>query len=350
MWQLTDEQVELRDQVRDVVMEQIRPRVLRGARVLRLPGDLFEVLAARGCWGSRSRRSTAGRDELEVSCCAYVEELARFSGTVSLMAAYVSLVAMPILIAGSEEQKKQWLPSLVSGERYGSYALTEPDVGSDPAALQTRAERHGDTWVLNGREALHRQRRPGADLRRVRAHRRRGRPRGSARSSSTATRPASQREPLRTMGMPGWQLGAPKFEDVEVPHENLLGGEGDGFKIAMKTFDRSRPVVAAQAVGRRRRARSTSRVDYAMRRHTFGEPLLEHQGIQFKLAGMEADVAAARALTLQAARAVDDDDPRRPSSRRWRSWSPATPRCASPTRPCRSSAATATSRTSRPSG
>ena len=108
--------------------------------------------------------------------------------------------------------------------------------------------------------------------------------------------------------MPGWHLGAPRFEDVEVPHENLLGGEGEGFRIAMQTFDRSRPVVAAQAVGLAQGAIDLA-VDYAMRRHTFGQPLLEHQGIQFKLAGLEAATAAARALTLQAAAAVDDGDP-----------------------------------------
>jgi alkylation response protein AidB-like acyl-CoA dehydrogenase len=116
-------------------------------------------------------------------------------------------------------------------------------------------------------------------------------------------------EKLRTMGMPGWQLGAPRFEDVEVPAENLIGREGDGFRIAMATFDRSRPTVAAQAVGLGQGAIDLA-VDYAVRRHAFGEPLLGHQGIQFKLADMEADVAAARALTFQAATAIDEDDPR----------------------------------------
>jgi alkylation response protein AidB-like acyl-CoA dehydrogenase len=120
--------------------------------------------------------------------------------------------------------------------------------------------------------------------------------------------PGVSAEKLRTMGMPGWHLGAPRFEDVEVPHENLLGNEGEGFRIAMLTFDRSRPVVAAQAVGLAQGAIDLA-TDYAMRRHTFGKPLLEHQGIQFKLAGLEAATAAARALTLQAADAVDADDP-----------------------------------------
>ena len=111
------------------------------------------------------------------------------------------------------------------------------------------------------------------------------------------------------MGMPGWKLGAPRFDGVEVGDDALLGQEGDGFKIAMMTFDRSRPAVAAQAVGVAQGATDLA-LEYALRRHTFGKPLMEHEGIQFKLAGMEADVAAARALTYQAASAVDEDDPR----------------------------------------
>src|SRR3712207_1585999 len=103
-------------------------------------------------------------------------------------------------------------------------------------------------------------------------------------------------------------LGAPRFENVEVPAENLLGGEGDGFKIAMAVFDRSRPTVAPQAVGLAQGAIDLA-TDYAVRRHAFGKALMDHQGLQFKLAGMEADVAAARALAYQAAAAVDTDDP-----------------------------------------
>ena len=217
-------------------------------------------------------------------------------------------VALPILLAGSEEQKQEFLPSLVSGERYGSYALTEPAAGSDPAALQTRAERHGDTWVLNGEKrfignAGH------ADTYVVFARTGDAGAKGISAFVVEGSSPGLSAEPLRTMGMPGWKLGAPKFEDVEVPHANLLGREGDGFKIAMMTFDRSRPTVAAQAVGVGQGAIDLA-LDYASKRETMGEPLLAHQGLQFKLAGMEADVAAARALTFQAATFVAEGDPR----------------------------------------
>ena len=308
MWRLTDEERELREHIRGVVLEQVRPRVRELDENCDYPHDIHETLAREGLMGLALPSKYGGRESSEVSWCAYVEELAKISGTVSLMAAYVKLVALPILLAGSEEQKQEFLPSLVSGERYGSYALTEPAAGSDPAALQTRAERHGDTWVLNGEKrfignAGH------ADTYVVFARTGEAGAKGISAFVVEGSSPGLSAEPMRTMGMPGWKLGAPTFEDVEVPHANLLGREGDGFKIAMMTFDRSRPTVAAQAVGVGQGAIDLA-LDYASKRETMGEPLLAHQGLQFKLAGMEADVAAARALTFQAATFVAEGDPR----------------------------------------
>jgi alkylation response protein AidB-like acyl-CoA dehydrogenase len=309
MWLLTDRQTELRERVRGIAMNKIRERVLEVPDCCEYPADLFTVLADEKLLGQETPAEYGGRGHGLVEAAILTEELARISGTVSLMAAYVSLVTTPILLAGTEEQKRRWIPPLVSGERLGSYALTEPDVGSDPGALQTRAERHGDTWVLNGRKKFIGNAglaqtyvvfaRTGGDG-----------PRGVSAFIVEGDSPGVSAEKLRTMGMPGWHLGAPRFEDVEVPHENLLGGEGKGFRVAMQTFDTSRPIVAAQAVGVAQGAIDLA-VDYATRRHTFGKPLLEHQGIQFKLAGLEATVAAARALTLQAASAVDAADPAR---------------------------------------
>jgi alkylation response protein AidB-like acyl-CoA dehydrogenase len=307
MWQLSREQVELSERVRDIAMAKIRHRVLETPDCGDYPADLFAVLADERLLGLEVPAAYGGGGQGQLEACLVTEELGRFSGTVSLMAAYVSLVAIPILLAGTEEQKQRWLPPLVRGDRLGSYALTEPDVGSDPAALQTRAERHGDTWVLNGRKKFI----GNAGMAQTYVVFARTGDEGSHGVSAflvDGDSPGVSAEKLRTMGMPGWHLGAPVFENVEVPHENLLGEEGDGFTIAMQTFDRSRPVVAAQAVGVAQGAIDLA-VDYALRRHTFGQPLLEHQGIQFKLAGMEAATAAARALTMQSAAAVDADDP-----------------------------------------
>jgi alkylation response protein AidB-like acyl-CoA dehydrogenase len=308
MWRLTDEQRELREEIRGVVREHIQPRVREIDENCEYPRDLYGVMAEHNLLGLSVPRKYGGRCDTDVSWCAYVEELAKVSGTVSLMAAYVKLVSLPILLAGSEEQKQSVLPGLLAGEQLGSFALSEPNVGSDPAALETRAERHGDVWVLNGAKRFIGN--AGlSDVYVVFARTGDPGPKGVSAFLVDGHADGVSSEKLRTMGMPGWQLGAPKFEDVEVPHENLIGREGDGFRIAMATFDRSRPTVAAQAVGLGQGAIDLA-VDYATRRHAFGEPLLGHQGIQFKLADMEADIAAARALTFQAATAIDEEDPR----------------------------------------
>jgi len=308
MWRLTDDQRDFRERLRSVVLDEIRPRVREIDERCDYPHDIHRILAREGLLGLAVPREDGGRGETEVSFCAFVEELAKVSGTISLMAAYVKLVTLPIVLAGNAEQKARYLPGLMSGEIYGSYALTEPSVGSDPAALETRAERRGDVWVLNGQKRFI----GNAGLSRVYVvFARTGDPgsRGISAFLVDGDSPGISVERLRTMGMPGWQLGAPRFEDVEVPAENLLGREGDGFKIAMMTFDRSRPGVAAQGVGIAQGAIDLA-LDYALRRHAFGRPILDHQGIQFKLAGMEAEVAAARALTFQAATFVDEQDPR----------------------------------------
>ena len=308
MWRLTDEQRELRERIRTVVLEEVRPRSLELDEGCEYPRDLYDVLAREKLLGLGIPEEYGGHGETNVSFCAYIEELAKISTTVSLMAAYVKLTSLPIILTGTDDQKQRFLPGLASGDQLGSYALTEPGVGSDPAALQTKAERRGDVWVLNGEKRFI----GNAGLSDLYVVFARTGDEGSGGISAFVVpgdSPGVSSEKLDTMGMPGWQLGAPKFEDVEVPEENLLGKEGDGFKIAMMTFDRSRPAVAAQAVGVGQGATDLA-LDYSTRRHTFGQPLLQHEGVQFKLAGMEADVAAARALTYQAATFVDEGDPR----------------------------------------
>jgi alkylation response protein AidB-like acyl-CoA dehydrogenase len=307
MWRLTDEQQALREEIRAVVREEIRPRVREIDENCEYPRDLYELMARRRLLGLGFPAEYGGRCDSEASWCAYVEELAKVSGTVSLMAAYVKLVSLPLLLAGTREQQEAVLPRLLRGEILGSFALSEPNVGSDPGALETRAERRGDGWVINGAKRFIGN--AGlSDVYIVFARTGDAGPRGVSAFLVDGHAPGVSSERLRTMGMPGWQLGAPRFDDVEVPADALIGREGDGFGIAMATFDRSRPTVAAQAVGLGQGAVDLA-VDYAARRHAFGEPLLGHQGILFMLAQMEADVAAARALTYQAATAVDEASP-----------------------------------------
>ncbi len=308
MWRLTDEQREQREHIREVVLEQIRPRVREIDETGDYPYDIHEILAAEGLLGFAIPSEYGGGGHAEVMSCALIEELAKISGTVSLMSAYVVLTALPILIAGSEEQKEEFVSPLTSGEKFGCYCVTEPHVGSDPAGLQTTAERHGDTWVINGEKRFIGNAGIG-DIHVVFA--RTGDPGAGGISVFVVPgdAPGVSVTELRTMGMPGWKLGAPKYENVEIPAENLLGEEGTGFRTAMMTFDRSRPTVAAQAVGVAQGAVDLA-LDYTTRREAFGQPLFGHEGVQFKLADMEADVAAARALTFQAATFVEQQDER----------------------------------------
>lgn len=308
MWRLTDEQREQRERIRTFAQEVVRPAMLHVDERSDYPRHVHDLMAEEGLLALAVPTEHGGRGATSVAFCAFIEELARVSATASLMAAYVKLTTLPIVLAGSEDQKRRFLPGLASGEQLGSYAISEPAAGSDPAALQTTAERHGDTWVLNGTKRFIGN--AGlSDLYVVFARTGEADARGVSAFVVPGDADGLSVEVLPTMGMPGWRLGAPTFADVEVPAANLLGAEGDGFKIAMQTFDASRPTVASQAVGLAQGAIDLA-LDYARRRVVFGKPLMEHEGIQFKLAGLEARTAAARALAYQAATFVDEGDPR----------------------------------------
>jgi len=308
VWRLTESQRHQREEVRQWVLEHVRPIVHQLDERGEYPHKVHKMLARDGLLALAAPPRDGGKAESEVSWCAYVEELAKVSGTVSLMAAYVKLAALPIMLAGTPEQRARWVGPLIRGEMLGSYALSEPHAGSDPGSLQTRAEPDGDGWVLTGEKRFI----GNAGLSDIYVVFARTGDEGAHGLSAFVVDGDARGltvEPLPTMGMPGWQLGAPRFDGVHVDSDSLLGDVGDGFKIAMRTFDRSRPTVAAQAVGLGQGAIDIA-LDYALRRHTFGTPLLGHEGIQFKLAGMEADVAAARALAFQAATFVDEGDER----------------------------------------
>lgn len=303
MWRLSDDQRALRDEIRTFAQEVVRPAMLDVDERSEYPLHVHRALAGQGLLKLAIPAAYGGRDATNVMFATFIEELARVSATASLMACYVKLTALPIILAGSEEQKQRFLPGLASGEHLGSYAISEPAVGSDPASLEMTAERRGDVYVLNGTKRFI----GNAGLSDVYVvFARTGEDDASGVSAFVVPGDADglSVEVLPTMGMPGWRLGAPTFSGVEVPVENRIGAEGDGFRIAMQTFDASRPTVAAQAVGLGQGAIDLA-LDYARRRETFGKHLIEHEGVQFKLAGLEARIAAARALTFQAADGVD---------------------------------------------
>lgn len=237
-----------------------------------------------------------------------VEELSRVCIGVSVSYAATGLGADPILIGGSDEQKKKYLPPLASGEKWAAYALTEPNAGSDAGAIRTTAVKKGDKYVLNGTKQWITNG-GEADIYTVFAVTDKAR---GARGVSAF---------IVEKGTPGFSFGKKEnklgirasatreliFEDCEVPAENLIGREGTGFIWAMKTFDVSRPGIAAQGVGLAQGALDEA-VTYAKVREQFGRPIIANQGLSWMLADMATKVETARALTYAVVRTIDSGE------------------------------------------
>jgi alkylation response protein AidB-like acyl-CoA dehydrogenase len=234
--------------------------------------------------------------------CLAIEEVARACASSALILAVQDLGSLPIRLAGSDALKERILPRLASGEWLAAFALSEPDAGSDPGAIRTRATRTAEGWTLDG--AKNWITNAGvADVYVVFAITDRDAPgtRGMSAFVVEADRPGFSISRLEhKMGMRGSPTGQPVLDAVPVPAENLIGAEGEGFKIAMRTLDHSRLGIAAQALGIAQGATDHA-VAYARDRVAFGRPIREHQAIQFKLADMETRCAAARGLLYQAA-------------------------------------------------
>jgi len=237
--------------------------------------------------------------------CIVTEELSKACGGIALAFAGSGLGAFPILLFGNEEQKKKYLPQIASGEKLAAFALTEPEAGSDAGAVRTTAKRDGDYYILNGNKIFITNG-GEADIYTVIAL---TNPEKGARGASAF---------IVEKGTPGFEFGKKEdkmgirasatreliFNDAKVPVENLLGREGMGFIIAMKTFDVSRPGVAAQALGIAEGALEEA-LKYTYQRHQFGKNIISFQGIQWMLADMATQIEAARALIYEVADIID---------------------------------------------
>jgi alkylation response protein AidB-like acyl-CoA dehydrogenase len=239
-----------------------------------------------------------------------IEELARACATTALLLCVQQLGSLPILLAGTEEQKQRFIPNLASGEWLAAYALTEPGSGSDASAMRTHAVRKGDDYVINGLK--HFITNAGiAHINTVFATT--SDESGKKKISAFVVegdRPGFRMGKIENkMGIRGSQTGELVFEDCVIPAENRLGEEGEGFKIALRTLDRTRPGVAAQALGIAQGALDEA-VKFAKERVQFGKPVIENQGIQFMLADMDIQVEAARRLIYHVGELMDAGAPR----------------------------------------
>jgi alkylation response protein AidB-like acyl-CoA dehydrogenase len=302
----SEEEAMILQAVRELVADKVAPRAAEIDESGEFPTDIKELFAQNDLLGIPIPAEYGGLGGTFLTYVKVVEEIAKACASSSLIVAVQELGMLPILIGGSEEQKKRFLPDLASGKRIAAYALTESSSGSDAlGSMRTRAERKGDAYVLNGQK-IWITNGGVADVVCVFA----------------VTDPAAGSRSVSAFvvekGTPGFQVGKKEkkmgirgsptvelvFDNCSVPASNRLGEEGEGFKIAMKVLDKSRPGIAAQALGIAAGALEYA-TEYAKERIAFGKPIGQHQGIGFMLADMKTEVESARLLLYEAARKCD---------------------------------------------
>jgi alkylation response protein AidB-like acyl-CoA dehydrogenase len=308
-YEIPQEALDLRDMVRRLAQERIAPRAGEIDRGGEYPWDIRELLASHDVLGLPFAGEYGGTGTGTLVLQMAVEELAKADASCALMLMVQELGTLPIQLFGSEEQKQKWLPKCASGEWSPAFALSEPEAGSDPAAMRTSAVRDGDEWVINGQKSWITNA-TIADFYVVFATTDRENRRTSA---FVVEKDRSGFDPGKLehkLGIKGSPTGSPTFTDVRVPRENLIGEEGKGLSVALGTLERTRLGAAAQAVGIAQGATDYANT-YAKERIAFGKPINQLQAIQFKLADMETGTAAARELLYKACSLADR--PQRPA-------------------------------------
>src|SRR5690348_10509749 len=307
---LAEEQRLLRDAARDVAQTLLAPGAAERDREGRFPKDELAELAKLGFLGMLVPEEWGGAGADHVGYALALEEIAAGDGAVStILSVHNSVGCVPVLRYGSEEQKRRFLRPMAAGEMLAAFCLTEPGAGSDAAAIKTRAVRHGNRWVLNGTKQF-------------------------ITSGSTAqvalvfavTDPAAGRKCISAFlvptDTPGYKVARVEkklgqrasdtaqlvFEDLELTPDLMLGAEGEGYKIALANLEGGRIGIAAQAIGMARAAYEAA-LAYAKEREAFGQKIVAHQAVAFRLADMATQIAAARGLVLDAAAKRDAGEP-----------------------------------------
>jgi alkylation response protein AidB-like acyl-CoA dehydrogenase len=309
---LSDERAALRDAVRELATEKIGPRAAEIDAKAEFPWDVVELLASHDILALPFPEEYGGLGGDLLSVLVAIEELSRVCASSGLILGVHELSALPLLNAGTDEQKQRWVPDLAAGKMLCAFALTESGAGSDAASLRTKAARDGDDWILNGEKRFISH----ADVAGIVAV--------FALTDASAEAVKAKRHLTCfyvEKGMPGFtvprlehKLGIRgsstaelAFADVRLPDANRVGEVGDGWKLAMKTFERSRPGIGAQAVGIAQGAADAA-VEYAGQRKQFGKRIGEHQMVAAMLADMATRTEAARQLLYTAAEHIDAGD------------------------------------------
>ena len=302
---LTDEQKMIKDLAHKVAEEKIRPVAAQYDQSEKYPWDVIKVIADAGLFGLFIPEEYGGMSVGVLNLCLATEEMSRACGGITVCYAASALGTFPIVLFGNDAQKKKYLPDLASGKKVAAFAITEPEAGSDASAIKTMAKKEGNHYVLNGLKHFITN---GGDAETYVVIAMTDKSKGARGASAF----------IVEKGTPGFTFGKKEekfgirasstceliFTDCKVPAENLLAKEGMGFIVTMRTFDMSRPGVAAQALGIAQGALELA-VKYAKERHQFGKPISSFQGIQWMMADMATEIEAARALVYATARMVD---------------------------------------------
>jgi butyryl-CoA dehydrogenase len=302
---LTEEQKMIREVARKVAEEKIKPIRQELDEKGEFPYEIMKELARVDLFRVFLPPEYDGMGGGVFGMCLVVEELSRICGGVAISYAVVGLGSFPILISGSEEQKKKYLPKVAAGECLTAFCLTEAEAGSDAANMQTTAVRDGDSYILNGTKQFITN--GGiANLYTVIAStdKTKGTRGLSAFLVERDMKGVSFGKEENKMGIRASKTTEVVMQNVRVPKENLIGSEGLGFVVAMRTLDKSRPGVGAQAVGIAQGALEEA-LAYAQKRVQFGQPIINFQAIQFMLADMATKIEAARAMVYSTARMID---------------------------------------------
>src|SRR3954469_14039129 len=307
LYDIPQELKDFRDTIRQIVQERVWPRAAEIDATGEYPWDIRRLFGEQDILGLPFAEEYGGTGTGTLMLQMAVEEIAKASGSCALILMVQELGTLPIQLFGSEEQKQRWLPRCATGEWSPAFCLSEPEAGSDPGAMRTSAVRDGDEWVINGTKNWITNA-TIADFYIVFAVTDRESRGISCFIVEKDTPGFSVPKLEHKLGIKGSPTGTPVFEDVRVPAENMIGAEGKGMGVALGTLQRTRLGAAAQAVGLAQGATDYA-TEYAKERIAFGKPIIELQGMQFKLADMQTKTAAARELLYKACAMADRDDP-----------------------------------------
>ncbi|MFE9611897.1 acyl-CoA dehydrogenase family protein [Streptomyces sp. NPDC006012] len=304
----TAEAADLITLTRELADKELAPRVSEAEAGERFPREVFRTLGRAGLLSLPYPEEHGGGGQPYEIYLQVLEEIAAVWSSVAVGVSVHALSCFALAAFGTEEQKKEWLGGLLGGDLLGAYCLSEAHAGSDPGAMRTRAVRDGDHYVLNGAKAWTTH--GGyADFYTVLARTSDDRTHGISCFLVPADTPGVVADPPeRKMGLTGSATATVRLEEVRIPAHRRLGEEGQGLKIALAALDCGRLGIAAVAVGLAQGALDHA-VGYAQERETFGQPIIEHQGLAFVLADMAAAVQSARATVLAAARLKDQGLP-----------------------------------------